>query len=53
MQNGNGNRRWSLVMAIVAALVAIAGYLFQRELTAIDKRLDRISDYILEQHGKP
>lgn len=38
-------------MLVIGALVAVAGYLFQRELDAIDRRLDRISDFILEQHG--
>jgi hypothetical protein len=51
---GNGHSRlWALAVALVGALVALVGVGLQRELTTINHRLDRLSDYVLQNLPPP
>ena len=46
--NGHQHRLWALVMVLVTVLFGAVGWLLAHELAVINTRLDRISDFVLE-----
>lgn len=54
MNNGNGHhtRLWQVAIAVLLALFGTVGWLFQREVDALNARIDRVVGYVLE-HGDP
>lgn len=46
---GNGHARlWALALVLITALIAAVGTLLQREVAGLERRLDRVTDYVLE-----
>lgn len=53
MPTGPNSRLWALALAIIVALLGVAGTMLVRELNSINTRLDRIRDYVLEHRPAP
>lgn len=51
---GNGHAKlWALALVLITALVAAVGTLLQREVSGLERRLDRVTDYVLEHTPAP